>query len=132
MEKQASIRRFSKMGDGRWAKGQSGNLNGRPRKLSFDDFLREALLAKDAQVAKRLVERLIGDAAAGNVLAMKLIAERTGGKPQNPEDIALKNGDELTLAQVRKQLAELLNRPGVRESLKSMLAGADEPKEAVQ
>ena len=116
------------MGDGRWAKGRSGNPGGRPRKLSFDDFLREALLTKDAQVAKRLVERLIGEATTGNINAMKLIAERTGGRPQNPEDIALKNGDELTLAQVRTKLAELLSRPGVRESLKSMISGADESK----
>ena len=74
----------------KWEKGQSGNLAGRPRRYSFDGFLREALLAKDAQVAKRLVERLIGEGAKGNIQALKLIAERTEGKPVNAEDLALK------------------------------------------
>ena len=101
----------------KWEKGQSGNLDGRPRRLSFDDFLREALLAKDAEVCRRLVERLVGEGAKGNIQALKLIAERTAGKPQDAENLALKNGDELTFAQVRVKLAELLNQPGVQESL---------------
>ena len=112
-----------------WKKGESGNLKGRPRKRLFDDYLREALAAKRGAAAKRLVERLIGEAALGNVQAMKLVCERIGGKPRTAEDAAVVNGDELTLSQVRTKLAELLSRPEVKRNLQSLLAGSDaEPK----
>ncbi len=111
-----------------WKKGESGNLKGRPRKRLFDDYLREALAAKRGAAAKRLVERLIGEAAMGNVHAMKLVCERIGGKPRTAEDAAVVNGDELTLSQVRTKLAELLSRPEVKRNLQSLLAGSDEPK----
>jgi len=115
------------MGDGRWQKGQSGNPAGRSkRRRLFDDHLREALSAKRGAAAKRLVERLIGEAAMGNI---KLVCERIGGKPKNAEDAAITNGDELTLEQVRTKLAALLSRPEVRRNLQSLLAGSsDEPK----
>ena len=114
----------------KWEKGQSGNLAGRPRRMNFDDFLRQALTTKDGQVAKRLVERLIGEATTGNIYAMKLIAERSAGKPQDPTDISLKNGDELTLAQVRTKLAELLSRPEVKRNLDALVASAEPKAEA--
>jgi len=115
--------------DGRWIKGQSGNPAGRSkRRRLFDDHLREALSAKRGAVARRLVERLIGEAAQGNVPALKLICERIGGKPKNSEDAAVANGDELTVEQVRTKLAALLSRPEVRRNLQSLLAGSDEPK----
>jgi hypothetical protein len=117
------------MGDGRWQKGQSGNPAGRSkRRRLFDDCLREALTAKRGAVAKRLVERLIGEAALGNIQALKLVCERIGGKPKNAEDAAITNGDELTLEQVRTKLATLLARPEVRRNLQSLLAPSDQPE----
>jgi HPt (histidine-containing phosphotransfer) domain-containing protein len=109
-----------------WKKGQSGNPAGRKRKRGLDDYLREALSAKRGATAKRLVERLIGEAATGNVQALKLVCERIGGKPKNPADAAVANGDELSLEQVRAKLAELLSRPEVKRNLQAMLAGSDE------
>lgn len=118
----------SKVGDGRWTKGHSGNPAGRSkRRRLFDDHLREALSAERGAVARRLVERLIGEAAQGNIQALKLVCERIGGKPKNSEEAAIANGDELTLAQVRAKLAEYLSRPEVKRNLQSLLAG-DEPK----
>jgi hypothetical protein len=64
---------LSKGADRMWKKGQSGNPAGRKRKRGFDDYLREALSAKRGAAAKRLVERLIGEAATGNVQALKLV-----------------------------------------------------------
>jgi hypothetical protein len=117
------------VGDGRWTKGQSGNPAGRSkRRRLFDDHLREALSAKRGAIARRLVERLVGEAAKGNVQALKLICERIGGKPRTAEDAAVANGDELTLEQVRTKLAALLSRPEVRSNLQALLAGSDEPK----
>jgi hypothetical protein len=117
------------MADGRWVKGQSGNPAGRSkRRRLLDDHLREALSAKRGAVARRLVERLIGEATLGNVQALKLICERIGGKPKNAEDASVANGDELTVEQVRTKLAVLLSRPEVRSNLQALLAGSDEPK----
>jgi hypothetical protein len=117
------------VGDGRWTKGQSGNPRGRSkRRRLFDDYLRQALSAKRGEAAKRLVERLVGEAAKGNVQALKLVCERIGGKPRSAEDAAITNGDELTLEQVRAKLAALLSRPEVKRNLQSLLAGSDEPK----
>ncbi len=116
----------------KWKPGQSGNYQGRPRKLGFDDFLREALLTKDGEVVKRLIERLIGEGAKGNLNALKLIAERTCGRPESTVDVALKNGDELTLEQVRAKLAEFLSRPAVKENIKSLLASSDDVDPVVQ
>jgi len=90
--------------------------------------LREALSARRGAPAKRLVERLIGEAAMGNIQALRLVCERIGGKPKNAEDAAVANGDPLTLDQVRARLAELLARPEVRSNLQSLLAGSDELK----
>ena len=115
--------------DGRWVKGQSGNPAGRSkRRRLFDDHLREALSAKRGAVARRLVERLVGEAAKGDMQAMKLICERIGGRPRTAEDAAVANGDELTVEQVRTKLATLLSRPAVRRNLQALLAGSDEPK----
>lgn len=130
--KNRSGEEFLNMGDGKWVKGVSGNPAGRKRKRLFDDYLREALAAKRGEAARRLVERLVGEAAMGNVQALKLICERIGGKPRTAEDAAISNGDELTLEQVRAKLAELLSRPEVRRNLEALTAESKPKTDVVQ
>jgi hypothetical protein len=117
-----------------WQKGQSGNPAGRKRKRFFDDHLREALSAKSGATAKALVQRLIGEAIKGNVPALKLIAERIGGKPRSAEEIALANDPQaVSLDEVRRRLAELLSRPEVRANLQALLTASAKPEtDAIQ
>lgn len=118
---------------GRWIKGQSGNPAGRKRKRLFDDYLKEALSAKRGAAARALVQRLIGEAIKGNVPALKLVAERIGGKPKSAEEIAgAKNPEAMTLDEVRRRLAELLSRPEVRRSLETMLTESKPQTETLQ
>lgn len=102
-------------------KGQSGNPAGRRRKRVVDDYLKAAVLAKGGAAAKAIAQRVIGEALKGDIPAAKLIYERIGGKPRSAEEMAAQNGDELTLAQVRAKLAELLACPEVRRNLQAML-----------
>jgi hypothetical protein len=116
-----------------WQKGQSGNPAGRKRKHRFDDYLQEALATKRGANARALVQRLIDEALKGNIYALKVIAERVGGKPRSAEEGAANHGEALTLEQVRVKLADLLSRPEVRRSLQTMLAAEDKPPtDAVQ
>ena len=74
--------------------GQSGNPNGRVKDKPFREAL--ILAIKDAEskenshrALRRVAERLLDEAAAGNVQAIKEIADRLDGKvPQGIE-----NGD---------------------------------------
>lgn len=68
-----------------WAKGQSGNIHGRPRRgQSFADALRAALREKDEET-KQTALRRVADAAVqkaidGDMTAVEFIANRLDGK----------------------------------------------------
>ena len=61
--------------------GQSGNPGGRPKKPMVDRMLEQALTANDSETAKLIADQLIAKAKRGQLAAIKLIAERTEGKP---------------------------------------------------
>lgn len=79
-----------------WQKGQSGNLNGRPKQTPFQDQLRIVMgdsklkglgVADGKKSALRLaVEQLVLAAAKGEQWAIKEIADRTDGKPAQTID----------------------------------------------
>jgi hypothetical protein len=115
-----------------WQKGQSGNPAGRKRKHRFDDYLQEALATKRGANARALVQKLIDEGLKGNIYALKVIAERIGGKPKTATDSAVANGHELTLEQVRVKLAELLSRPEVRRNLQTMLTESKPETDTLQ
>jgi hypothetical protein len=109
-----------------WVKGQSGNPKGRPRFKLFDDLLKADLSANKSRKAKALSQKLIELAQAGDVQAMRLIADRVGGKPR-PAESAPPPETQLTREQIRQRLAELLMQPEMKSSVQAILAGEDGP-----
>jgi hypothetical protein len=91
-----------------WAKGQSGNPKGRPPKgLAFADLLNAALddqaLGKDGALPRALIaSAAIRKAMAGDLDAMKWIADRTDGKvkEQHQHDHAGKLEHEHVIKQI--------------------------------
>ncbi len=76
----------------RFAPGESGNPNGRPRVDSLTEALREQLAeimphADERTTAEYLARALIRQALKGNVAALSLIADRTEGKAKQSLDI---------------------------------------------
>lgn len=68
-------------------KGKSGNPGGRVRDRAFGDMLRIALNEKDDKGVKklrRIADKLIVSAMAGNPFAIQQIADRLDGKPTQP------------------------------------------------
>ena len=75
-----------------FTKGQSGNPNGRPKAgLAFTDQLRLELARRDRDGVTRLrkiAAALVDKAEAGDVQAIREIADRVDGRPPmlSPED----------------------------------------------
>jgi hypothetical protein len=70
-----------------FAKGKSGNPGGRARERAFTDMLRLALNEEDTQGVKklrRIADKLVASAVAGNPFAIQQIADRLDGKPTQP------------------------------------------------
>jgi hypothetical protein len=74
-------------------KGQSGNLNGRPKKLpKLDDLLAEVLGEEvgGKTVAKSILIKLSQKAKAGDVRAAELVLDRAYGKAKQSMEITEK------------------------------------------
>jgi hypothetical protein len=68
-------------------KGKSGNPGGRVKERAFTDMLRVALLENDAggvTKLRRIADKLVASAVAGNPFAIQQIADRLDGKPTQP------------------------------------------------
>ncbi len=83
----------NKLGN-RFKPGASGNPKGRPKLTLLSEAIRAqlAVVAPDADertYAEVIAEKLCTEAAAGNVLAAREIADRTEGKPKQAIDVDL-------------------------------------------
>ena len=108
--------------------GQSGNPGGRPKKPMVDRMLQEALTKNDCETAKAIAEQLINKAKRGQLAAIKLIAERTEGKPgRNAAEAEQKDG-QLTKEQIQAKLKELLSLPELKEQITAALFNQERPQ----
>lgn len=78
-----------------WQKGQSGNLNGRPKaEWTFSGLLQEVAEEIDDKSGlsfkKALARKLYTEAVKGNIVAIREIINRTEGLPRQQKD----NNDE--------------------------------------
>ncbi|MFL6306900.1 MAG: DUF5681 domain-containing protein [Candidatus Sulfotelmatobacter sp.] len=107
-------------------KGVSGNPGGRRLKPMVDRMLEEALTKNDSKTAKVIADRLISMAKHGSLSAIKLIAERTEGRPQkNAADTPQKPEVQLTKEQIQARLTELLSSPENKEQFAKLLFSQD-------
>jgi hypothetical protein len=68
--------------------GQSGNPSGRPKTKPFRDALQKALqeAGDDKDMLKAVAMALVAKATAGDVPAIKEVADRIDGKVAQPHD----------------------------------------------
>lgn len=76
----------------RFPKGQSGNLQGRPKITKLTDSLRQQIAeinpdADDQTIAETIAETLIQLALSGDVQAIKEVFDRCEGKPKQAIDL---------------------------------------------
>jgi hypothetical protein len=92
----------NKLGN-RFKPGASGNPNGRPKLTLLSEAIRAqlavtALDADEKTYAEVIAEKLCTEAASGNVLAAREIADRTEGKAKQQVDVDLSIFDWRELA----------------------------------
>lgn len=69
----------------KFKKGQSGNYNGRPKKLPELDVLLSDVITDES--AKGILNAIIAKARKGDVRAAELILNRAYGKPKENEGV---------------------------------------------
>lgn len=85
-------------------KGESGNPNGRPRKLPELDKLLAEVLGEDPSdpdaksEAKEVLKRLIKSAKEGNVQAQIAVLDRAYGKPKQSTELTGANGGPIDIS----------------------------------
>ena len=86
--------------DGRpFKKGQSGNPNGRPKKLPDLDKLGAEMFGADSDTAPsrimEVLESMFNQAKKGNTQAATILLDRFYGKPTQKTELTGKDGDPL-------------------------------------
>jgi hypothetical protein len=87
----------------RWQPGQSGNPKGRPKGVTLSDALRRMLAEQapgksEQTYAEAIARALCKEAAKGNVLAAKEVADRTEGKPKQAVDMNIRDWRDMASA----------------------------------
>ena len=80
---------------GQFKPGESGNPNGRPKKLPGLDKLLAEVLGDDLSEAKAILEALVIKAKRGNVRAAQLIFNRAFGKETTPLTVDINDGFDI-------------------------------------
>jgi hypothetical protein len=89
----------------RWKKGESGNPNGRPRKLpELDKILADVLgEEKDGITAASVILKAIrAKAAKGDVRAAELLLDRAYGRPKQTLDTTFKTLEPLVIVTTKE------------------------------
>ena len=82
-----------------WKKGQSGNPKGRLSEKPFLDALRLAMLASDGDEKsklRRIADRLLSAALAGEAWAIQQVADRLDGKPAQESTVTVEHKSDAT------------------------------------
>ena len=83
----------------RWKKGQSGNPNGRPKKLPALDLIMANVMGQEKDgitAAEAIIMKLREQAAKGDIKAAQLLLDRAYGKAKQNIDITTQ-GEKVTV-----------------------------------
>ncbi len=121
----------NKLGN-RFKPGESGNPEGRPKLTLLSEALREQLAevlpeADERTYAEEIARVLCADAAKGNVMAAKEIADRTEGKPKQAIDVDMSIRDWRELARRNSLSEQDVLREAQRLIAESALDRSDAP-----
>lgn len=95
-----------------WKPGQTGNPRGRLVEKSFADALRVAVNQVDAKGTnklRRIAEKLVEQAMAGEGWAIQQVADRLDGKPAQDTTLRIEKRDASDWT--REELLAVLNEP---------------------
>lgn len=101
-----------------WPKGVSGNPGGRPKTLPVADAIKAELAKKKGKVenAQLIAKKLVELAIAGDLEAIKILADRAEGKPMQRGEFSGPEGGPIPLEipqtreELERRVGELLNR----------------------
>ncbi len=114
--------------------GQSGNPNGRPKRKLIDEALIEALESDDCRVSRQIANRLLSSAKQGSFKAIKLIMERTQGRPLEKVEMTGADGErlfEMSEHELDIRIAELTQELGLTPSMEIRFVSAKDGKPLV-
>ena len=83
----------------RWKKGETGNPNGRPKKLPALDLIMANVMGQEKDgitAAEAIIMKLREQAAKGDIKAAQLLLERAYGKSKQNIDITMQ-GEKVTV-----------------------------------
>jgi hypothetical protein len=90
----------------KFKKGQSGNPNGRPRKLPELDKLLADVLGEEKDgitAGEAILKAIRAKAAKGDVRAAELLLDRAYGKPKQTSETTLKTTEPLVIIKTKEE-----------------------------
>jgi hypothetical protein len=84
----------------RWKKGESGNPNGRPRKLPELSKLMADILGDEKNgltTAERILKAIEAKALKGDIKAAEMLLDRGYGKPKQTQETNITSSDPLVI-----------------------------------